>query len=78
MKSNVKIKGWTYILSVLKCVEYVVWQTGEQIDDEPALQVVQAYELGIRYDLTGLTNVGRVKVENNVEKKDDVDNAVDH
>lgn len=66
-----------YVFGILKRIEYVVRQTWQQVNDEPALQVVESNQTWIADHLTGLTHVRGVKVEHDVEKKDDVDYWVD-
>ena len=57
-------------------VEDVVRQTGQQVDKEPTLQVVDPHRTQVQYDVTGSGDEGRVTVEEDVDKEDDVDDAV--
>lgn len=66
-----------YLLSLLKCVENVVRQTWQKVNDEPAAQVVVPNDLCTRDDLTGRrVHKGRVEVQYDVDEEDDVDCTV--
>lgn len=71
-------KKQTYVFVVVERVEDVVRQTGEQVDDEPALEVVHSDDFGVGNDFTVRSNEGRVKIEYDVDKEDDVDDRIDH
>lgn len=71
------LNSFAYVFGVLERIEDVVGQTRQEIDDEPALEIVEANEPRIADHFTGLTHVGRVKVEHDVEKENNVDDAVD-
>ena len=58
-------------------VEDVVRQTGEQVDDEPTLEVVHADDFRVGNDLAVGPDERRVKIEYDVDKEDDVDDRVD-
>ena len=63
---------------MVKSVEYVVGKTRKQIDHEPGLQVVESDHFGIGDNFAAGSNVGGMKVEYNVNKKDDVYDGVYH
>ena len=63
---------------MFKAVDDVVGQTGQQVDDEPRLQVIHAYEPGVWNHLPRRTNEGGVEVQHDVNKEDDVHDAVQH
>ena len=54
-------------------VKDVVRQTGEQVDDEPTLEVVHADDFWIGDDLAVGPDERRMKIEYDVDKEDDVD-----
>ncbi len=58
-------------------VEYVVGEAGQQVDDEPRLEVVEPDDLGVGDDLAAGAHVGGVEVEHDVDEEDDVDDGVD-
>ena len=58
-------------------VEDVVRQAGEEVDDEPALEVIHADDFGVGDHLAAGADERRVKVEDNVDEEDDVDDRVD-
>ena len=68
----------TYLIHVLEGVDDVVGQAGQQVDDEPRLQVVHADELGIGDDFSTGPHEGGVEVEDDVHQEDDVHHAVQH
>ena len=68
----------SYLIHVLKGVDDVIGQTGQQIDDEPGLQVVHPDELGVRNDLAPRPHKGGVEVQDNVHQEDDIHHAVQH
>lgn len=67
-----------YLVNVLKGVDDIIRQAGQQVNYKPGLDVVHSDELGIGDDLTSWTDEGSVEVENNVDKEDDVHNTVHH
>ncbi len=67
----------THVFVVVERVEDVVRQTGEQVDDEPALEVVHADDFGVGDDFAVGSDEGRVEIENDVDEEDDVDDRVD-
>ena len=68
----------THIFVVIKGVEHVVGQAGEEVDDEPRLEVVHADDLGVADHLATGTHECRVEVEHNVDEEDDVHDGVHH
>lgn len=71
-------KWWTHIFVVIERVEYVVRQTGEQVYDEPALEIVHADDFRIGDHLAAGTDERRVKIEDDVDEEDDIDDRIDH
>ena len=67
----------TYVFVVVERVEDVVRQAGEEVDDEPALEVIHADDFGVGDHLAAGADERRVKVEDNVDEEDDVDDRVD-
>ena len=67
----------TNLVDVLEGVEDVVREAGEQVDDEPALQVVHADDVRVGHDLAVRADERRVEVEDDVDEEDDVDDAID-
>ena len=67
----------SYILVVVEGVEDVVGQAGEEVDDEPRLEIIDSYHFWVGDDLTGGSDVRRVKVQHDVDEEDDVDDGVD-
>ena len=63
---------------MIEGVEHVVRQAGEQVDDEPRLEVVHAYDLGIADHLAAGAHERRVEVEHDVDEEDDVHYGVHH
>ena len=59
-------------------VEDVVGQAGEQVDDKPRFEIVEPDDLGVGHDLAARADVGRVKVEDNVNEKNHVHDRVQH
>ena len=68
----------TYIFIVVKGVEHVVGQTGEQVDDEPRLEVVHADDLRITDHLAAGADERRVEVQHDIYKENHVHNRVHH
>ena len=68
----------THLIDILKGVDDVVRQAGQQVDDEPRLDVVHADELGVGDDLAAGPHEGGVEVEDDVHQEDDVHHAVQH
>lgn len=67
-----------YLIHVLKGIDDVIRKAGQQVNDEPSLQVVHANKFWIRdYFSTG-TNECRVEVEDDVYQEDDIHYAVQH
>ena len=67
----------TNLVDLLEGIEDVVRKAGQQVDDEPALEVVHTDDLRIADDLAARSDEGRVEVEDDVDEEDDVDDAVD-
>ena len=63
---------------MVESIEHVVRQTGQQIDDEPTLEIIHFYDLRIRDYLACRSYESGVEIENNVEEEDDVHHAVHH
>ena len=63
---------------MFKSVDDIVGQTGQQVDDEPRLQVVHPNQLGVRDHLSGRAHEGGVEVQHDVDQEDDVHDAVQH
>ncbi len=63
---------------MVESVEDVVGEAGEEVDDEPGLEVVEADDLWVRDDLSAGADVRGVEVEDDVDEEDDVDDGVDH
>lgn len=68
----------TNLIHVLKSVDDVVWQAGQEIDDKPRLQVVHSDKFGVRDHLPRRPHKGGVEIQNNVNQEDDVHDAVHH
>lgn len=68
----------TYVFVVVKRVEHIIRQAGEEVDDEPGLEVVHPDHFRVRHDLAARTHERRVEVEDNVDEEDDVNYGVDH
>jgi len=68
----------TDLVHVLEGVDDVIREAGQQVDDEPGLDVVHADEFGVRDDLAGRAHEGGVEVEDDVDEEDDVHDAVHH
>jgi len=68
--------GHLLILS-LEGVDEVVRQAGQQVDDEPRLEVVETDHARVGDDLAGRTDERRVEVDEYVDEEDDVDDGVD-
>ncbi len=62
---------------MLEGIEDIVRQAREQINHKPAFQVVHADYFGVGHHLSGGADERCVKVEDNVNEEDDVDDAVD-
>ena len=58
-------------------VEDVVGKAGQKVNDEPRLEIIDSYHFRVRDDLAGRADVGRVKVQHDVDEEDDVDDGVD-
>lgn len=52
----------TYIFVVVECVEDIVWQAAQQVNDEPRLEVIHSYHLRIAHDFSALAHERGVKV----------------
>jgi len=63
---------------VVESVEDIVRQAGEEIDDEPALEVVHADNFRVRDHFATGTNKSGVEIKDNVDEEDDVDDGIDH
>lgn len=70
-------EGDTYIFVVVERVKDVVRQAREQVDDEPALEVVHADDFGVGDHLAAGADERRVEVEDDVDEEDDVDDGID-
>lgn len=68
----------TYVLVVVERVEHIVRQAGEQVNDEPGLEVVHPDDFRVGHHLATRTHERRVEVEDDVDKEDDVNYGVDH
>lgn len=66
------------LVHILEGIDDVVRQAGEQVDDEPGLQVVHADQRGVRDHLPARPHERGVEVEHDVHQEDDVHDAVDH
>jgi hypothetical protein len=60
---------------MFKSVHNVIWQAGEEVNHEPAFQVVHSYDFGIRNYFSSRTDKRGVEVEHNVDEEDDVHDA---
>lgn len=58
-----------YLFAMIKCIDNVIGQTGEQVNDKPTLQVVHSDYLWIGHHLTTRANECCVEVEHNVYEK---------
>ena len=56
----------------------VVRKTREQVDDEPAFEVVHADDARLRHHLACRADERHVEIEEDVDEEDDVDETVDH
>jgi hypothetical protein len=72
------VQPTTYILVVVEGVEDVVRQAAQQIDDEPALEVVHPDDFGVGDDFSPGSHKSGVKVQNDIDEEYDVDDGVDH
>jgi len=70
------MKG-SYVFVVVERVEDVVGEAGEEVDDKPGLEIVDPDDLRVRHDLSRRADVRRVKVEDDVDEENDVDDGVD-
>ena len=52
-------------------VEDVVGKAGQKVNDEPRLEIIDSYHFRVRDDLAGRADVGRVKVQHDVDEEDD-------
>jgi len=55
-------------------VDEVVRQAGQQVDDEPRLEIVETNDSRVGDDLAGRADERRVEVDEDVDEEDDVDN----
>jgi len=58
-----------------KGVEHIVRQTREQVNDEPSLDIISLYDGRIRHNLAAGPNKCGVKIEQNIDGKNNVDNT---
>ena len=68
----------SYVLIMVEGIEDVVGQTGEKVDDEPRLEIVDSDDGGVRHHLPPRSHVGGVEVEDDVNEEDHVHDGVDH
>jgi len=61
---------------MIKGIDNVVGQAREEVNHEPTFKVIHADNLRIRDYFSSGTNKRRVEVEHNVDKEDDIDDAV--
>ena len=61
----------------LKRTDEVVRQAGQQVDDEPRLEVVEANDARVGDDFAGRTDERRVEIDEDVDEEDDVDDGID-
>lgn len=78
MENNISSMFRAYLIYVFKGIDDVIGQAGQQVNDEPGLQVVHSNQLWVRNDLSTRPNEGGVEVEHNVHKEDDIYHAVQH
>ena len=67
-----------YLIHVLECIKHIIWQTGQQVDHEPALQIIHSNDLRIRYDLAAIADERRMEVQYDIDEENDVDDAIDN
>lgn len=75
------IKGWkwyTDLINILKCIDDIIWQAGEQVNHKPGLQVIHADQLGVRDHLPCRPHKGGVEIQHDVDQKNDIYNAVNY
>lgn len=63
---------------MVECVEDVVRQTGEQVYDEPGLEVVHPYNFRVRHDFASGTDERRMEIENDIYEEDNVYYRIDN
>lgn len=71
-----KGKWCTDLINILKCIDDIIRQAGEQVNHKPGLQVIHADQLGVRDHLPCRPHKGGVEIEHNVNQKNDIYNAV--
>jgi len=71
-------KKKTHLFVVVECVEHVVRQAGQQVDDEPRPEVVHPDHLRVGHDLAAGPDERGVEVEHDVDEEYHVDDGVDH
>ena len=68
----------SYVLIMVEGIEDVVGQTGEKVDDEPRLEIVDSDDGGVRHDLPPRSHVGGVEVEDNINEENHIHDRVHH
>lgn len=68
----------TDLINILKCIDDIIWQAGEQVNHKPGLQVIHANQLGVRDHLSRRPHKGGVEIKHNVHQKNDIYNAVNY
>ena len=63
---------------MIESIEDVVGEAGEEVDDEPGLEIVDPDDGGVAHHLAARPHVRRVEVEDDVNEEDHVHDGVDH
>ena len=63
---------------MIKSVENIIRKAGKEINDEPGFEIVDSDDSGITNNLASWANIGCMKVQNNVNEKDHINDGVDH
>lgn len=68
----------TYIFVVIEGIEHIIRQAGEQVYEEPRLEIILPYNLWITDNFSAGTHEGRVKIQHYIDEKHHVHNGVYH
>ncbi len=48
---------------MVESIEDIIWETWEEVDDEPGLEIIDPYDFGIGDNLPSRTDICRMEVE---------------